>query len=285
MKKVGVIGAGYWGRNLARNFNALDALAAICDPNEGTRKSIGEQYPDARQYEKVSELFADSSIDAVAIAVPAVTHGSLVREAIRAKKAVFVEKPLCLDLHEAKEFKQSADEAGLVLIVGHLLLYHPAFTSLQTVVREGLIGKLRYIYSTRLSLGKIRREENALWSFAPHDITMILALTEQMPVEIVANGAAYLSEGVADTTLSHFTFSENLQAHIFVSWLHPFKDHRMIVVGSERMIVLDDVRDGAEKLMHYPQSYFQKRSSRSHRAEGNFAIHRRKKSLGVGSDG
>jgi UDP-2-acetamido-3-amino-2,3-dideoxy-glucuronate N-acetyltransferase len=251
MTKIGVIGTGYWGRNLVRTFATLGVLDTICDADSAALEAVSASYPDIARCASVEELLGDPTIDSIAIATPAATHGALTRGALDAGKHVFVEKPLCLDLTEAHALQEQADQSGRILMVGHLMLYHPAFRALRAAVREGKVGDLRYIYSTRLSLGKIRREENALWSFAPHDISMILALTGRVPTRVVANGEAYLREGVADTTLSHFTFSENLQAHIFVSWLHPYKDHRMVVVGSNGMIVLDDVRPGPEKLMHY----------------------------------
>ncbi len=251
MKNVAVVGTGYWGRNLVRNFNELGVLTGIFDEDENTLSALCETYPSLKTWPSVKATFDDPGVDAVAIATPAVTHGGLAKRALRAGKSVFVEKPLCLDLTEAEEIKALAVEGGQILMVGHLMLYHPGFQALRDAVQQGRIGALRYIYSNRASLGKIRREENALWSFAPHDISMILALAERMPERIVCNGATYLSEGVADTTLSHFSFSGNLQAHIFVSWLHPFKDHRMVVVGSDGMIVFDDVKSGSDKLQIY----------------------------------
>ena len=252
MVKVGIVGTGYWGQNLVRNLNRLGVLSAICDNDSERLQSIAELYPDASSYLDLTTFLDHPELDAIVIATPAATHGELVAVALDAGKHVFVEKPLCLDLEEAKNLKAKAVSRGLVLMVGHLMLYHPAFVALKGFIERRLLGDLRYIYSTRLSLGKIRREENALWSFAPHDISMILALTNDMPTRVTANGGTYLRQGVADTSLSHFTFSSGLQAHIFVSWLHPFKDHRMVVVGSEGMIVLDDVRSGPEKLMYFP---------------------------------
>src|SRR5262249_15885879 len=154
---------------------------------------------------------------------PAATHGALVAAALEAGKHVFVEKPLCLDVTEAETLVRQANRSGRVLMVGHLLLYHPAFNALKTAVATGRLGRLRFIYSTGLSLGRIRREENALWSFAPHDVSMILALTGGLPERVIAAGGHYLSSQVADTTLSHLTFANGVQAHIFVSWLHPYK--------------------------------------------------------------
>jgi len=159
-----------------------------------------------------------------------------------------------LDVDAQDALKHLASERGLTLMVGHLLLYHPAFRALQEFLAAGRIGELRYIYSTRASLGKIRREENALWSFAPHDISMILRLVGKMPERVVCSGGSWLYPPVTDTSLSHFSFAEGVQAHVFVSWLHPYKDHRLVVVGSEGMVVFNDVEKGAAKLLHYPHA-------------------------------
>jgi UDP-2-acetamido-3-amino-2,3-dideoxy-glucuronate N-acetyltransferase len=229
----------------------LGVLAGLCDVDESAIAALSKTYGVMKTWTSSDAVFEDPEIDAVAIATPAATHGVLAKKALNAGKNVFVEKPLCLDLVEAAELRALAATSDHVLMVGHLMLYHPAFQALRVAVQDGRIGDLRYIYSNRASLGKIRREENALWSFAPHDISMILALAGRMPDRIVCNGGAYLREGVADTTLSHFSFAGNLQAHIFVSWLHPYKDHRMVIVGSEGMIVFDDVRSGEEKLQLY----------------------------------
>ena len=251
MTRIAVIGAGYWGKNLVRNFHGLGALAAIADTLEANRAAMQAAYPGLRAEADPAAVIDDPAIDAVAIATPAATHGALTEQALRAGKHVFVEKPLCLDLAEARALADLAKARNRVLMVGHMLLYHPAFVALRNAVRAGTIGDLRYIYSTRLSLGKIRREENALWSFAPHDVSMILQLMGELPSKVSAQGQAFLSAGVADSTLSHMTFGERAQAHIFVSWLHPYKDQRLVVVGSGGMIVFNDVAPGAEKLQMY----------------------------------
>lgn len=247
---VAVVGAGYWGKNLVRNFSVLGVLSAICETDPTQAEALSKIYPDA-SIVPFEAVLTNPAIRAVAIATPAATHGALTRAALEAGKHVFVEKPLCLDLDEARKLGALAKSCDLVLMVGHMLLYHPAYTALRDAVRGGRIGALRYIYSTRLSLGKIRREENALWSFAPHDISMILDITGRMPDRVVANGEAFLSPGVADTSLSHLSFGQGLQAHVFVSWLHPFKDQRLVVVGSDGMIVFDDVQGGENKLRYY----------------------------------
>jgi UDP-2-acetamido-3-amino-2,3-dideoxy-glucuronate N-acetyltransferase len=250
--RIGVIGTGPWGKNLLRNFQALGALGALCDIDHDAREWATGSYPEVTAYATAADLLADPAVDAVAVATPPVTHADLILQALDAGKHVFVEKPLCLHLEEADRVRTRALGSGLCLMVGHLLLYHPAFVALQEAVREGRLGMLRYIYCNRLSLGKIRREENSLWSFAPHDISMILNLTGRMPREVITSGGTYLSATVADTTLSHLSFEDGMQAHIFVSWLHPYKDHRMVVVGLDGMIVFNDVSDGAEKLLYYP---------------------------------
>jgi UDP-2-acetamido-3-amino-2,3-dideoxy-glucuronate N-acetyltransferase len=252
--RIAVVGAGYWGRNLLRNFQSLGALAGFAETREDARSEFGAQYPDIPAHESLDGLLNLAELDAIAIATPAESHGELVARALEAGKHVFVEKPLCLDVAEARRLGAAASERGLTLMVGHLLLYHPAFRALADVVAQGRLGDLRYIYSHRLSLGKIRRHENALWSFAPHDISMILRLVGGLPERVVANGGTYLSPEVADTTLSHMSFARGIQAHIFVSWLHPYKDHRLVVVGREAMAEFNDVKTGPEKLLLYPHS-------------------------------
>lgn len=250
--RIAAIGLGHWGKNLVRNLNEFGVLAAMHDANPETRARLAGEYPDVQAAESLDAIFDDETISSVAIATPAATHGALVDRALDAGKHVFVEKPLCLDVKEAERLSTKARDLGQVLMVGHLLLYHPAFRALQAAVAAGQLGKLRYIYSNRASLGKIRREENALWSFAPHDISMILALTGRVPNRVVANGASYLSSDVADTTLSHLDFGDGLQAHIFVSWLHPYKEQRLVVVGEDAMAVFNDVAADEEKLLIYP---------------------------------
>lgn len=252
--RVGVVGLGHWGPNLARNFAAHGALAALADSRPEILARFAAQYPGVKTFPDLESMMTARVLDAVAIATPAATHGALAAKALDAGLHVFVEKPLCLDLDEARTLGATAKSAGLTLMVGHLLLYHPAFIALRSLVESGRLGQLRYIYSNRLSLGKIRREENALWSFAPHDVSMILALAGTLPRRVVTTGGSYLLTGVADTTLSHLTFPGGMQAHIFVSWLHPYKDHRLVVVGSEGMATFHDSEPEGRKLMLYPHA-------------------------------
>lgn len=251
--RVAVIGSGYWGKNLVRNFHALGALAGVCDSNEETLRQFAEQYPDGRMYRSFGDVLADPSVPAVAIATPAETHANLVREALLAGKDVCVEKPLCLSVETGESLVQLAHAQGRILMVGHLLWYHPAVLRLKELLDNGELGRIQYIYSNRLNLGKIRREENILWSFAPHDISVILGLLEEMPDAVHAQGGNYLHQRIADVTVSLLSFPSGVKAHVFVSWLHPFKEQKLIVVGDRQMAVFDDL-DKQHKLMLYPHS-------------------------------
>lgn len=246
---VAVIGAGHWGKNLVRNFHELGALRSICEPDPDIQSSLVEQYPEIRVGADADDALA-SDVDAVAIATPAATHADLAMRALDAGKHVFVEKPLALTVADGERVVQLAADVGRVLMVGHLLWYHPAVMKLAEMVRDGQLGEVRYIYSNRLNLGKIRKEENILWSFAPHDISVILGLTGEMPEDVHAAGGTYLSEGVADATVTTFGFAGGIRAHVFVSWLHPFKEQRLVVVGDKQMAVFDDTRP-TDKLVVY----------------------------------
>jgi UDP-2-acetamido-3-amino-2,3-dideoxy-glucuronate N-acetyltransferase len=243
-----VIGCGYWGKNLVRNFANIGALGAVCDPNPKTAQGFADQYDvPAMRFEEVLE----SDLPAIAIAAPAELHYKLVHEALEAGKHVYVEKPLALVAREGEELCKLADRKSLVLMVGHLLQYHPAFLKLKELVLGGMLGKLQYVYSNRLSLGKIRREENSLWSFAPHDISMILSLVGEEPDGVTATGSAYLHEVLADVTTTHLSFPGGVRGHVFVSWLHPFKEQKLVLVGSEGMAVFDDTQPWENKVVHY----------------------------------
>ncbi len=251
--QVAVIGAGYWGKNLIRNFNALGALKAICESNPDTLKSFKEQYPDAEGVGALDQVLSDQSIDALCVSTPAETHYDVVRQALLAGKHVYVEKPLCLDPAEGQELVKLAREKKLVLMVGHLLHYHPVVIKLKKMLNDGVLGQLQYIYSNRLNLGKIRTEENILWSFAPHDISLILSFTGQFPESVTALGSHFINKNIADVTVSTFTFPSGASAHIFVSWLHPFKEQKLVLVGDHGMIVFNDT-EPEDKLLLYPHS-------------------------------
>jgi UDP-2-acetamido-3-amino-2,3-dideoxy-glucuronate N-acetyltransferase len=238
--RVCVAGCGYWGQNLLRNFNELGALSAVCEQDAGRLKAAGERYPAARPYSSFREALADAALDAMVIASPAEMHFDMAMAALDAGKDVFVEKPMALEPEQGLAMSESAERRGRILMVGHLLQYHPAILKIRELLADGVLGRIEYIYSNRLSNGKIRKEENALWSFAPHDISAILALTGALPVQVSCTGGAYLQPNIADVTVSHLLFDRGTRAHIFVSWLHPYKEQRLVVIGSKQMVVFED---------------------------------------------
>lgn len=251
-RNLALIGAGYWGKNLARNFHTLGALHTLCDLNQQILDGYGADFVGVRKSREVESLWSDREIARVAIAAPAVSHHRLGKAALLAGKDVYVEKPLCLQVAEAEELVALARERGRVLMVGHLLRYHPHVLQLQQIVACGELGKLHYITSNRLNLGRIRREENALWSFAPHDLSVILSLAEnRLPKQVQCTGGSFLAPGVFDTTLTALSFPGNLKAHVYVSWLNPFKEQKLTVVGSHGLAVFDDTKPWAEKLAIY----------------------------------
>jgi len=249
---VAVIGSGYWGKNLVRNFHQLGALKAICDTHDSCLAAFAAQYPSVSRWSSVTPVLADPGINAVVIATPAETHANLVKLALLADKHVFVEKPLALSTTEAEELVELAESRTLTLMTGHLLRYHPVFLKLKALADAGELGRINYIYSNRLNLGKIRREENILWSFAPHDISMILSLAGEEPENVTCVGGNYLHKAIADITTTHLNFPSGLKAHVFVSWLHPFKEQKLVVVGDRKMAVFDDGKPWEEKLLLYP---------------------------------
>ncbi|MFC1521617.1 Gfo/Idh/MocA family oxidoreductase [Elusimicrobiota bacterium] len=252
-KQVAVIGAGYWGKNLVRNFHDIGALNTICDVDKDSRARFQEQYPECRVSGSYQDILGDDRVDAVVIATPVETHADLVRRAIEAGKDVFVEKPLCLSASEGEGLIKLARQKNRILMVGHLLWYHPAVLKLKELVEQGELGRIQYVYSNRLSFGKIRREENILWSFAPHDISVILGLLGEMPDHVQAHGGNYLHKQLFDVTVSCLSFPSGVKAHIFVSWLHPFKEQKLVVVGERKMAVFNDCEQ-EKKLLIYPHS-------------------------------
>jgi len=240
MINVAVVGSGYWGKNLVRNFDELGALHTICDNNLATLRYFQKTYPDKNFQTSIDVVLQNPDIDAVVIATPAETHYELAKKAMLAGKHAFVEKPLALVVSEAEELQQLALSRNLKLMVGHILLYHPAIVKLKKIINSGELGKINYIYSNRLNLGKFRTEENILWSFAPHDISVILCLLEEMPTQVSAQGGNYLNQDIADVTMSVLSFKSGVKGHIFVSWLHPNKEQKLVVVGDNKMAVFDD---------------------------------------------
>lgn len=251
---LALIGAGYWGKNLARVFNELGVLRLICDPSEEVCERKSKKYPGVQVTTSFTDALTHQDIDAVAIATPAVHHYSMTRDALMAGKHVFVEKPLALTADEGRELTRLAKEKGKVLFVGHILNYHAAIVKIRQMLADGELGRLQYIYSNRLSLGKFRREENILWSFAPHDISVILSLVGEEPEQVWAVGSNILHPNIADTTTTHMKFPGGVSAHIFVSWLHPFKEQKLVIVGDRKMVTFDDTAPVEQKVMVYPHN-------------------------------
>lgn len=249
-RSIAVFGCGGWGRNIVRTLEGLGAVRCVVDPSEKGQAEARKLAPGAVVYRTPDEALADPAVKGVMIATPAETHFDLASRALDAGRAVFVEKPLTVDLDEARQLVEKAHALGRVLMVGHLLEYHPAILKLHELIQSGELGKVRYIISNRLNLGKIRTEENALWSFAPHDIAVILRLVGQLPIEVVATGGSYVSPNIADVTVTQLLFASGVRSHVFVSWLHPFKEQKLVVVGSKKMASFDDV---AKELVLYDQ--------------------------------
>jgi UDP-2-acetamido-3-amino-2,3-dideoxy-glucuronate N-acetyltransferase len=248
-KNIAVIGCGHWGKNLVRNFAELGALAAVCDPNDQLAQSYADKYNIANL--SFAAILANASVEGVVLAVPAPLHASMAIEAMNAGKHVYVEKPLAMNRVEAEAMIESAKENGIQLMVGHLLQYHPVFMAVRGLVESGGLGALSYIYSNRLSFGKVRSEEDVIWSFAPHDISMILSLTGQEPEVVRTESSCMLQPDIADTATVHMEFKSAVKAHVSVSWLHPFKEQKLVVVGQGGMAVFDDTKPWAEKLALY----------------------------------
>ncbi len=248
--KIAVIGSGHWGRNLVRVFSELGVLHTVCDIDTDRLRQINDTYPSVKTAPSYADVLNTKEIDAVAISTPAVTHYTLAKEGMLSGKDVFVEKPISLTLDQATELVTLSKKENRILMVGHLLEYHPGILKLKELMDKGELGRVYYIYSTRLNLGKIRREENILWSFAPHDISVMLLLLTEMPVSVSAHGGNYLHKDIADVTVSNLEFASGVKGHIFVSWLHPYKEQKLIVVGDKKMALFDDVA-GKDKILLY----------------------------------
>jgi len=255
---IAVAGCGYWGKNLVRNFAELGVLKAVCDANHETLKGFEQQYG-IEGVADFNQILAISDVRAVVIATPATTHANLTKQALAAGKDVFVEKPLALTLEDAFEIQAIAQKQERILMVGHLLEYHPALVMLRSLVSEGKVGKLQYLYSNRLSTGKVRTEENVLWSFAPHDICSILGCVGQLPRSVQTVGSTHLGK-VEDVCLINLEFEHNVKAHIFVSWFHPFKEQRLVVTGDGGTVVFDDVSTDSKLMLYEQQVEFQQQT-------------------------
>jgi len=259
---IGVAGLGYWGPNLARNFDRLpDAeLAWICDENESARGRMADAFPEAGATADLDDLLSDPQLDAVAIATPVPTHAALAQRVLAAGKHCFVEKPLAQSAQDAERVVESAREAQRTLMVGHLLEYHPGLEMLGDLASGGDLGDIHYIYGNRLNLGKLRAEENALWSLGAHDVSVLLRLAGEEPYEVSAKGECYMRPGVEDVVFCFMRFPSGLAAHLHLSWLDPHKERRFTVVGSKKMATFDDM-ELERKLTIYDKGFDQDAAS------------------------
>ncbi len=241
--RVAVAGLGYWGPNLARNFAAIPdcELAWLCDASQATRERLAHAFPGARQTGDIEELLADPTLDAVVLATPVPSHAELAEQVLRAGKHCFAEKPLALKAADAERAVAAAEQAGKTLMVGHLLEYHPGIARLKELLDGGELGELYYLYGNRLNLGKLRADENALWSLGAHDVSVVLYLVDEEPEECVARGRSYVRSGVEDVVFCYLRFPSGMVAHLHLSWLDPHKERRLTVVGSRRMATFDDM--------------------------------------------
>ena len=254
--KLAIIGTGRWGINHVKTAFGLlgENLKIVCDINENKKEEINSVSETIKFSSDINSILRDEEINAVIIATPAETHYDLAKKSLINKKNVLVEKPITLITGEAEELIELASHQKKKLMVGHVLLYHPAIIKLKEMLISGKIGKVQYIYSNRLNLGSVRKEENILWSFAPHDISIIQYLLGSKPIKIDAQGASFLQNKIEDTTLTYLRYPNNIHAHIFVSWLHPFKEHRLVVIGNKGMIVFEDSLPN-DKLKYYPKGF------------------------------
>jgi predicted dehydrogenase len=238
---IGQAGLGHWGKNLVRNFDELADLTWICDSDEARRAEFGARYPNARVTASFAEMLADDGLQAVVIATPVPTHHPLAKQALEAGKHVFVEKPPSMLAAEMEELVALAEERGLVLMPGHLLLYHPGVQKLKELVDSGQLGDVLCVYGNRQNLGIIRTNENALWSLGVHDLSVILYLIGEQPSQAIANGNAFLNAGVEDVVFCYLQFPSGKIAHMHLSWLDPHKMRKLTVVGRDKMAVFDDM--------------------------------------------
>lgn len=248
-KRICVIGAGRWGVNHIRELQALGVLAGIVDTDLRRLVPWAEKDRTIRTFSNVEAAMA-SGFDGYVVATPAVTHFEIGAKIIAAGKPVLIEKPLALKASEARQLKAQADRVGVSVMVGHLLLFHPGIVKIQELLVSGALGRIQYLYSNRLNLGTVREEENILWSFAPHDIAIFQYLIGKRPLEVVSRGGSFIRPGIHDTTTTMLAYPDNILGQIFVSWLHPFKEHRLVIIGSKAMVSLEDSADGKPLLLY-----------------------------------
>ena len=264
---IAVIGSGYWGKNLVRTFHGLGVLKVVCDMRPEALEQAHSQFG-VNTCHSPEAILKNPDIHAVAIAAPAAQHFELAKACLLAGKDVYVEKPLALRVEQGQELVDLARSRRRILMVGHILQYHPAILKLKDLIKAGELGRIQYIYSSRLNLGKLRSEENILWSFAPHDISAILYLLDEMPARVSATGGSYIDARIFDTTLTTCEFQSGVMAHIFVSWLHPFKEQKLVIVGSKKMAVFDDVAKERKLVVYSHRIDWLNRAPVAHKDDG-----------------
>lgn len=270
--ELAIIGAGRWGFNHVKTALTLlpPEKITVCDASDASLARVAELNKNINMVKSLDDVLAKESINVVIVATPAETHHAIAKQTLLAGKNTFVEKPITLKSEDAEELLQLAEEKNLKLMVGHILLYHPAILRIKKEIENGKIGKLQYIYSNRLNLGALRSEENILWSFAPHDISIIQYFTGSNPVSIKSNGATFLQHDIEDTTLTFLSYPDNVHAHIFVSWLSPFKEQKLVIVGDAGMFVFEDTLQ-TDKLKFFPKG-FKKVNGAFEKFDGDFEV-------------
>ena len=246
---IGLVGCGYWGKNLVRNFSNLNALKSICDSNKDLASKLSAEFSIPTM--TFDEMLNDNGIEAVVIASSADSHASLALACLNANKHIFIEKPIAMNINDANLIVEKAEETGLKVMIGHIMHYHPIFKRLKEMTLSGDIGDIRYIYSNRMAFGKFRNIEDVIYSIAPHDVSMILSLMDEFPKKISSNKSSFLQEEINDIAAINLEFANNRKAHINVSWLNPFKEQKLVVIGSDGMIVFDDTIEWKKKLVIY----------------------------------
>ena len=238
-KSICVVGAGYWGKNHIKTLSQLNVLRGIVEEDKAILKILLNKYPGVSGHSSIEDALL-KDYDGYTIATPAKTHFEIAKAIINAQKNLLIEKPMTLSIKEAEQLVLLSEKNKINAMVGHVLLFHPAVKKIKELLKRGDIGDLQYLYSNRLNLGKVRTEENVFWSLAPHDIAIFQYLTDSVPKKINATGSTFLQEGIPDSTLTQLEYKNGVKGHIFVSWLHPFKEHRLVVIGSEAMISFED---------------------------------------------
>ncbi len=247
---VGLLGLGYWGKNILRNLYELEVLHTACDFDERVLEERRTSFPEVNYTARLEDILENSEVKSVVIATPAVTHYEIAKKALLHNKDVFIEKPMTTSYKDGEDLLKLAEERNKIIMVGHILQYHPAVVKMKEMIKDGIVGDIVYIYSHRLNLGKIRSDEDAWWSLAPHDISLLLSFTNSIPIKAYSQGYRFINKNIEDGVISFFEFPNNVKAHIFVSWWHPFKEQRFVIIGTHGMLVFDDT--SKEKLFLYP---------------------------------